>query len=185
MPLPSFIRYISKHLPKDIRSTIRTREVANIAELEKILEAYQSMKEEEDNKYQFRDTEVRQPDHFINNVSRSGEGAWLCPNPNCRANNYNSSRNQCYRCQGPRESAQGGGENYNRGFEHNGFRGNHRGRGFTSNRGVPGNFNHRGRGGYASNPNDTRGVEAPANNQNNRGDHRGVYSKPPPPIQLN
>ena len=29
MPLSSFIRYISKHLPKDIRSTIRTREFAN------------------------------------------------------------------------------------------------------------------------------------------------------------
>ena len=29
---------------KDIRSTIRTRDFANIAELEKILEAYQSMK---------------------------------------------------------------------------------------------------------------------------------------------
>ena len=79
---------ISKHLPKDIRSTIRTREFVNIAELEKILEAYQSMKEEEDNKYQFRDnesrqmnTEVRQPDRFVNNMSRSEEGAWLCPNP--------------------------------------------------------------------------------------------------------
>ena len=79
MPLSSFIRYISKHLPKDIWSTIRTREFINIAELEKILEAYQSMKEEEDNKYQFRvsesnqtNTEIRQPDHFISNVSRSG-----------------------------------------------------------------------------------------------------------------
>ena len=86
MPLSSFIRYISKHLPKDIRSIIRTREFANIAELEKILEAYQSMKEEEDSKYQFRDnesrqvnTEVRQPDRFVNNMSRPEEGAWLCP----------------------------------------------------------------------------------------------------------
>ena len=67
----------------------------NIAELEKILEAYQSMKEEEDNKYQFRvkesnqiDTEIRQPDHIISNMNRSGEGAWLCPNPSCGANNY-------------------------------------------------------------------------------------------------
>ena len=103
----------------------------------------------------------------------------LCPNPSCGANNYDSSRNQCYRCQDPRGSAQGRVEN------HSEFRGSHRGRGFTSNRGMQGNFNHRGRGGYVSNPNDTRGVEAPANNQNNRGDHRGVYSEPPPPIQLN
>ena len=74
-------RYVSKHLPKDIRSTIRTREFTNIAELEKILEAHQSMKEEEDNKYQFRDresrpinTELRQPDRFNrhdNSMSRS------------------------------------------------------------------------------------------------------------------
>ena len=96
IPLSSFIRYVSKHLPKDIRSTIRTREFTDIAELEKILEAYQSMKEEEDNKYQsinIRDresrsinTEIRQPDHFIrhdNNMSRSVGGAWLCPHPNC------------------------------------------------------------------------------------------------------
>ena len=48
MPLSSFIRYVSKHLPKDIRSTIRTREFTDVAELEKILEAYQSMREEEE-----------------------------------------------------------------------------------------------------------------------------------------
>ena len=81
-------------------------------------QAYQNMKEEEDNKYQsinIRDresrpinTELRQPDHLIrrdNNMSRSEGGAWLCPHPNCRASNYNSSRNQCYRCRGPRGGA--------------------------------------------------------------------------------
>ena len=144
------------------------------------------MKEEEDNKYQFRvsesnhtSTEIRQPDHFISNVSRLGEGAWLCPNPNCGASNYNGSRSQCYRCKGPRSSAQGRVENYNRGGDQ--FRGNNRGRGFTSNRGVSGNFNHRGRGGYVSNPNETRGGEAPAHHQNSR----GVYSEPPPSHPLN
>ena len=94
MPLSSFIRYVSKHLPTDIRSTIRTREFTDIAELEKILQAYQSMKEEEDNKYQsinIRDresrsmnTDIRQPDHLFrndNNMSGSEEGAWLCPHP--------------------------------------------------------------------------------------------------------
>ena len=65
------------------------------------------MKEEEDNKYQFRErearptnTELSQPDPFIrhdNNMIRSEGGTWLCPNPNCRASNYNGSRNQCYR----------------------------------------------------------------------------------------
>ena len=85
----------------------------------------------------------------------------------------------------PRGSAQGRVEHYNRGFDHSEFRGSNRGRGFTSNQGIPGNFNHRGRGGYVGNPNKTRGVEAPSNNQNSRGDHRGVYSEPPPPVQLN
>ena len=50
---------------------------------------------------------------------------------------------------------------------------------------MPGSLNHRGRGGYVGNINETRGIEAPSNNHNSRGDHRGAYNEPPPPAQLN
>ena len=50
---------------------------------------------------------------------------------------------------------------------------------------MPGGMNHRGRGGYVSNMNETRGTEVFSNNHDSRVDHRGAYNEPPPPAQLN
>ena len=47
LPFRSFVRHISKHLPREVQITLMTREVANISELEHILDIFQSTRDRE------------------------------------------------------------------------------------------------------------------------------------------
>ena len=42
LPFRSFVRHISKHLPREVQISLKTREIAEISELEKILDIFQS-----------------------------------------------------------------------------------------------------------------------------------------------
>ena len=44
LPFRSFVRHISKHLPREVQITLMTREVAEINELEKILDIFQNIR---------------------------------------------------------------------------------------------------------------------------------------------
>ena len=45
LPFRSFVRHISKHLPREIQITLMTREIIEITELEKILDIFQNIRE--------------------------------------------------------------------------------------------------------------------------------------------
>ena len=47
LPFRSFVRHISKHLPREVQITLMTREVANISELENILDVFQNIRDQE------------------------------------------------------------------------------------------------------------------------------------------
>ena len=47
MPFRSFVRHISKHLPKEVQISLMTREIANISELENILDVFQNIRDQE------------------------------------------------------------------------------------------------------------------------------------------
>ena len=47
LPFRSFVRHISKHLPREIQITLMTRDITEITELEKILDIFQNIKERE------------------------------------------------------------------------------------------------------------------------------------------
>ena len=50
LPFQSFARHISKHLPMEVQITLMTREVSDINELEKILDVFQNIKDQEDSR---------------------------------------------------------------------------------------------------------------------------------------
>ena len=50
LPFQSFVRHISKHLPREVQITLMTREVSDINELEKILDVFQNIKDQEDSR---------------------------------------------------------------------------------------------------------------------------------------
>lgn len=193
MPFQFFVRYVSKHLPREVQSIIMTRDIANINELEHILDILQNIRNREINKRQIRDNGSRNSVNEHNQVPRAdprgrvNENNWLCMNRQCGANNY-GFRRECYKCGSFRGSFQD-----NRGFDNSGynrrenysheFRG--RGGGFVSNRGMPGGTNSRGRGGYSNNGNESRGADTYISNQNSRIDHRRAYAEPSAPAQLN
>ena len=41
IPFKSFVRYISKHLPREVQITLMTKEIENLNELERILDILQ------------------------------------------------------------------------------------------------------------------------------------------------
>ena len=47
LPFRSFVRHISKHLPREVQITLMTREVADINELENILDVFQNIRDHE------------------------------------------------------------------------------------------------------------------------------------------
>lgn len=47
LPFKVFIRYISSNLPREIQTTIMTREVSDLNELEKILNMFQTIQDRE------------------------------------------------------------------------------------------------------------------------------------------
>ena len=47
LPFRSFVRYISKHLPREIQVNLMTWEVGDINELEQILDIFQNIRERE------------------------------------------------------------------------------------------------------------------------------------------
>ena len=46
-PFRSFVRHISKHLPREVQISLMTREIVEINELEKILDLFQSIRNRE------------------------------------------------------------------------------------------------------------------------------------------
>ena len=76
LPFQSFVRHLSKHLPQEIQITLMTREVADINELEQILDIFQNIRDGEMGRHpytpvshtngnynQSRDVYKRQPLH--------------------------------------------------------------------------------------------------------------------------
>ena len=47
LPFRSFVRHISKHLPRQVQITLMTREIVNINELESMLDVLQNIGERE------------------------------------------------------------------------------------------------------------------------------------------
>ena len=47
IPFRSFVRHISKHLPREVQITLMTREIAEINELEKKLDIFQRIRDRE------------------------------------------------------------------------------------------------------------------------------------------
>ena len=47
LPFKSFVRHISKHLPREVQITLMTREINDINELEKILDIFQNIRDRE------------------------------------------------------------------------------------------------------------------------------------------
>ena len=114
LPFQSFVRHISKHLPREVQITLMTREVSNISELENMLDVFQSIRDRE---------VVRHPQQP--NVNRGGsytqQGGqhtgttyhgrepsrrypmWRCGG--CPMENY-ADRNFCYRCKKARPGHQ-------------------------------------------------------------------------------
>ena len=45
LPFRSFVRHISKHLPREVQITLMTREITNISELENMLDILQNIGE--------------------------------------------------------------------------------------------------------------------------------------------
>ena len=45
LPFRSFVRHISKHLPREVQITLMTREITNISELENMLDVLQNIGE--------------------------------------------------------------------------------------------------------------------------------------------
>ena len=112
----SFVRYVSKHLPREVQITLMTREVADINELENILDIFQNI----------RDCEIgRRPNQSGTNSSshfapqrgspqghaygkqenHSRDGGWNCTG--CSGENY-VGRNFCFRCRKPRPNQRSG-----------------------------------------------------------------------------
>ena len=47
LPFRSFVRHISKHLPREVQITLMMREITDISELEKILDIFQNIRDRE------------------------------------------------------------------------------------------------------------------------------------------
>ena len=47
LPFQSFVRHISKHLPREVQITLMTREVSNINDLESMLDVFQNIRDRE------------------------------------------------------------------------------------------------------------------------------------------
>ena len=47
IPFKSFVRYVSKHLPREVQITLMTKEIENLSELERILDILQSIRDRE------------------------------------------------------------------------------------------------------------------------------------------
>ena len=102
----SFVRYTSKHLPREIQINLMTWEVEDINELEQILDIFQNIRDRETgrrpnppapytngNHYQPRGTSIHYRGERGNNNNRRED--WRCVE--CHCENY-ASRTTCYRC---------------------------------------------------------------------------------------
>ena len=47
IPFKSFVRHVSKHLPRDVQTTLMTKEIEDMNELERILDILQSIRDRE------------------------------------------------------------------------------------------------------------------------------------------
>ena len=47
IPFQSFVRYVSKHLPREAQVTLMTKEIESLSELERILDILQSIRDRE------------------------------------------------------------------------------------------------------------------------------------------
>ena len=47
IPFKSFVRYVSKHLPREAQITLMTKDIENLSELERILDILQSIRDRE------------------------------------------------------------------------------------------------------------------------------------------
>ena len=112
LPFRSFVRHISKHLPREIQITLMTREIMEITELEKILDIFQNIKERDMNRRpnlpaphvngnynQSRGMPTFQRGARGGNSGNRGEG-WRFAE--CNVENYDV-RTTCFRCNKARD----------------------------------------------------------------------------------
>ena len=109
IPFKSFVRHVSKHLPREFQVTLMTKEINDMNELERILDVLQSIRDREggrrhqppNNNYEYnntRDNPSRYGGTRIDNSNNQED--WTCSR--CRRENY-ASRQKCYRCGQARE----------------------------------------------------------------------------------
>ena len=107
LPFRSFVRHISKHLPREVQITLMTREIVDINELENMLDVLQNIGEREvgrrpnppaapnnENYHQYRGTPNSYRGTRGSNNHNFRGGMWKCLN--CEYENY-AIRTVCYR----------------------------------------------------------------------------------------
>ena len=108
IPFKSFIRHVSKHLPREVQITLMTREIADINELENMLDVLQNIRDREmgrrpnppaahtnGNYHPSRGTPNSYRGTRGSNNNNYRGGMWKCLN--CEYENY-AIRTVCYRC---------------------------------------------------------------------------------------
>ena len=113
IPFKSFVRHVSKHLPKDVQTTLMTKEIEDMNELERILDILQSIRDREGGRRIQQNNNHHHVEHnqnknnnyrgYNNNVHRDNvnkPGEWSCSR--CKWGNF-ASRQRCYKCNLPRE----------------------------------------------------------------------------------
>ena len=117
IPFQSFVRYVSKHLPREAQVTLMTKEIENLSELERILDILQSIRDSEiirrpiqtnqqNNNIEFsrhRSSYQGNGEHHNNYRPRNHfqqTGEWNCSR--CGRENY-ANQQQCFRCRQPKE----------------------------------------------------------------------------------
>ena len=98
----SFVRHISKHLPREVQITLMTREVADINELENILDVFQNIRDREVDQSSMNSSIHYTPQRgspqghaYSKQENHSRDGEWKCTG--CLGENY-VGRDFCFRC---------------------------------------------------------------------------------------
>ena len=118
IPFKSFVRYVSKHLPREVQVTLMTKEIENLDELERVLDILQSINDREmgrrsiqpnTSNHNNNNNEFNRPRPYYNHTGNKYHvrndlqtpGGWSCSS--CRKENC-ANMQHCYYCKTPRSN---------------------------------------------------------------------------------
>ena len=115
IPFKSFVRYVSKHLQREVQVTLMTKEIETLNELERVLDILQSINDREMGRRPIQPNmsnhnhEFNRPRPYYNNNGNKYNfrndlqqpGGWSCSS--CRKEN-GANMQHCYYCKTPRSN---------------------------------------------------------------------------------